>query len=131
MHLPLLLEVAAHLVVLAGVSLLGDQAAMNLRGGMPLLPRSRFIRREYLVHERAKRTEHRRRQAMDGKFLKRAAIIDTSKERPINTGLGHYPKVDPPNFGISESVSPTPNLEAGGTRGVVRFQRHSSAPNAR
>ena len=57
----LLLKVAADLVVLAGVPLLGDQAAMDLGGGMTLLPRSGLIRDENLVHERAKRSEHQSR----------------------------------------------------------------------
>jgi hypothetical protein len=56
---PLLLQVAADLVVLAGVPLLGDQTPVNLAGRVPLLARGRRIGGEDLVHERAKRAEHR------------------------------------------------------------------------
>src|SRR5579871_3779410 len=52
----LLLQVAADLVVLAGVALLGDQTPVDLTGGMPLLTRGRLIGGENLIDERKKGT---------------------------------------------------------------------------
>src|SRR5262249_5524141 len=54
-----LLEVAANLIVLAGVAFLSDQAAVDLCGSMPLLAWSRLIGDDYLIHEIAKRPKHR------------------------------------------------------------------------
>ncbi len=52
-------QVAADLVVLASVPLLGDQPAVDLGRGVPLFARGRLIGGEDLVDERSERTEHR------------------------------------------------------------------------
>src|SRR5262249_27466238 len=57
----LLLEVAANLIVLAGVALLGDEAAVDLGGGMPLFSRGHLIGGDNLIHQGAKGTKHRGR----------------------------------------------------------------------
>jgi hypothetical protein len=53
------LEVAADLVVLAGVALLGDQASVDLGGGVPLLPGRGLILGEDGVNGVAERAEDR------------------------------------------------------------------------
>ena len=96
-------EVAADLIVLAGVPLLGDQTPVNLRGGVPLLARGGLIGGKDLIHKWSKRPEHRSRPRLDKRVGRRFGVPKGFANRvsPNAELLGDLTGTQPVSVGLS------------------------------